>query len=245
VDATQGFSERAALFLVRDGSLHLSTARNIPGGDEMPATPLDAAPAFRSAAQSRDTVVALRTSSEMSEPIALWAGEDQVRKFHLFPISAKDDVVALLYADADQNVEANGLELLATVAGAVIESRGGFTGGPGPTLVNIAAVNIAANNNVPTMSLEEEHRHLKAQRFARNQAADIRLYKSENVKNGRADRDLYTSLKEEIDSARETFQRDFVSGSSTMIDYLHLELVRTLANDDVELLGPDYPGPLV
>jgi hypothetical protein len=29
------------------------------------------------------------------------------------------------------------------------------------------------------------------------------------------------------------------------VDYLHLELVRTLANDDVELLGQDYPGPMV
>jgi hypothetical protein len=28
------------------------------------------------------------------------------------------------------------------------------------------------------------------------------------------------------------------------VDYLHLELVRTLANDEVELLGQEYPGPL-
>jgi hypothetical protein len=26
---------------------------------------------------------------------------------------------------------------------------------------------------------------------------------------------------------------------------LHLELVRSLANDDAILLGPNYPGPLV
>jgi hypothetical protein len=30
-----------------------------------------------------------------------------------------------------------------------------------------------------------------------------------------------------------------------MVDYLHLELIRTLANDDAELLGKDYPGPMV
>jgi len=29
-----------------------------------------------------------------------------------------------------------------------------------------------------------------------------------------------------------------------MIDYFHVELVRTLANDDASMLGPDYPGPL-
>jgi hypothetical protein len=30
-----------------------------------------------------------------------------------------------------------------------------------------------------------------------------------------------------------------------MVDYLHLEMVHTLANDDAELLGKDYPGPLL
>jgi hypothetical protein len=236
IDATQGFSDRAALFFLRDGSLELAASRNIPGGNRMAATPLDSAPAFRSAAQSKDTVVALRTKSEMSEPIVRWAGEDTGRKFHLFPIAAKDRIVALLYADAaEHSVETNGLEILATVAGAVIESRT-FTTGPRPSLVNIGT---------PAMSLEDQDLRLKAQRFARNQVAEIRLYKSEHVKNGRAGSNLYTSLKAEIDSARETFRRDFLSGPGTMADYLHLELVRTLANDDVQLLGPDYPGPLV
>jgi hypothetical protein len=227
VDATQGFSDRAAVFLLRDGALHLAASRNISGADQMPATPLDSAPAFRSAAQSQDTVVALRTKGEMSEPIAAWAGEDPSRKFNLFPIASKGGMVALLYADStEHNIETNGLELLATMAGAVIESRT-FSG---PMLVNIQ----------PDQDLQ-----LKAQRFARNQVAEIRLYKSESVKNGRAGHDLYTSLKAEIDSAREGFRREFLSAPGTMVDYLHQELVRTLANDDVQLLGPDYPGPLL
>src|SRR5580693_5644589 len=64
VDATQGFSDRAALFLVRDGSLHLGASRNMPGWDAIRAISLNSAPAFLNAAQSRDTVVALRTTSE-------------------------------------------------------------------------------------------------------------------------------------------------------------------------------------
>ena len=75
--------------------------------------------------------------------------------------------------------------------------------------------------------------------------AEIRLYQSEKVKNGRAAHDLYTSLKEEIDSAREAFRSEFLNASDSMVDYLHLELVRTLANDDVELLGQKYPGAMV
>ena len=172
----------------------------------------------------------------MSEAIARWAGEDAARKFYLIPILAKAQVVALLYADAkDHNVETNGLELLAIVAGAVIESRS-WGDSARPTLVNIAAL---------VIHQVDPDLHLKAQRFARNQIAEMRLYKSRNVKIGRAGRNLYTSLKAEIDSARETFRRDFLSAPGGMVDYLHLELVRTPANDDVELLGSDYPGPLV
>jgi hypothetical protein len=121
------------------------------------------------------------------------------------------------------------------VAGAVIESRA-WADSARLTLVKITA---------PVIHRIDQDLHLRAQRFARTQVAEMRLYKSENVKIGRAARSLYTSLKAEIDSARETFRRDFLSAPGGMVDYLHLELVRTLANDDVELLGSDYPGPLV
>jgi hypothetical protein len=51
-------------------------------------------------------------------------------------------------------------------------------------------------------------------------------------------------VRARIDTARESFRKKFFSATPTMVDYLHLELVRTLANDDPELLGNDYPGPL-
>jgi hypothetical protein len=87
--------------------------------------------------------------------------------------------------------------------------------------------------------------HLRASRFARVQVAEMRLYKANAVREGRARKDLYTALREDIDDAREAFRLNFVAGRDSMADYLHLELVRTLANDDPLLLGPGYPGPLV
>lgn len=230
VDATQGFCDRAALFTLQGKILHLQASRNIAG--EVSDFGLDSAPAFASAVQSKDTVVALRARSEMSGPVANWVGEDQARKFYLVPITAKDRVFALLYADAAANVDANGLELLATVAGAVREGRDFETKAPAG-LVNIAS----------STTPEDQDLHFRAQRFARNQVAEIRLYKSEKVKDGRTGRNLYASLKEEIDSARAVFRQDFLSAPG-MTDYLHTEFVRTLANNDVELLGPEYPGPL-
>src|SRR5258708_2663332 len=96
-----------------------------------------------------------------------------------------------------------------------------------------------------TLSKEEQERHLRAQRFARVQIAEMRLYKSQAVKTGRAEHDLYGALQEDIDRTRDAFRQDFIAASPTMIDYVHLELLQTLANNDVELLGPAYPGPLV
>jgi len=91
----------------------------------------------------------------------------------------------------------------------------------------------------------EERRHLEAQRFARVKAAEIRLYQAEAVARGRVRRNLYNELNAAIDSARQTFGQEYQATCSSMKDYLHLELVRVLAQGDAALLGPEYPGPLV
>ncbi len=116
---------------------------------------------------------------------------------------------------------------------------------PAETLVSIAPAPKPEILSWFTLSREDRELHLRAQRFASVQVASIRLYQSEKVKNGRTAHDLYTSLRIEIDSARDAYRREILNASDSMVDYLHLELVRTLANDDVELLGQDYPGAMV
>jgi hypothetical protein len=83
-----------------------------------------------------------------------------------------------------------------------------------------------------------------ARRFAKVKVAEIQLYQAPAVKNGRAARDLYGSLQPHIDAARQAFQERFLTNGNHTVDYLHAEIVRTLANDDATLLGPGYPGPL-
>jgi hypothetical protein len=73
----------------------------------------------------------------------------------------------------------------------------------------------------------------------------MRLHEGPAVLTGRSRRNLYEALRSPIDEAREQFRRDFFACCPSMVDYLHLELVHTLANDDAELLGTDYPGPMV
>ena len=87
--------------------------------------------------------------------------------------------------------------------------------------------------------------HLRAQRFARVQVAEMRLRDGAAVQSGRTRRDLYAALRARIDEARVTFRQSYLAPCSSMVDYLHVEMVRTLAHDDSDLLGKDYPGPLV
>lgn len=99
--------------------------------------------------------------------------------------------------------------------------------------------------NWDDLSQEQRELHMRAQRFARVQVAEMRLYKDDAVKAGRRDSNIYLRLRGEIDEARERYLAQFLDGQPHMRDYLHGELVETLAIDNPQLMGPDYPGPLV
>jgi len=86
--------------------------------------------------------------------------------------------------------------------------------------------------------------HSGALRFARVKVAEIQLYQASKVKSGRAAGDLYGVLGPHIDAARTAFRERFLVPLNGVPDYLHQELVKTLANEDAVLLGPSYPGPL-
>jgi hypothetical protein len=98
----------------------------------------------------------------------------------------------------------------------------------------------------PWSALNEEQRnlHLRAQRFSRVKVAEMQLSRPEACRAGLEQNDVYLFLKKEIDSAREAYRAQFMTGPS-MADYLHLELVRTAAEGEESKLGADYPGQLV
>jgi hypothetical protein len=89
-----------------------------------------------------------------------------------------------------------------------------------------------------------EEKDFGAQRFARVRVAEIQLYHAAQMKNGRAAGDVYRALKAQMDAARDQYREKFLTPVNGTADYLHVEFVRTLANDDAALLGPEYPGPL-
>jgi pyruvate/2-oxoglutarate dehydrogenase complex dihydrolipoamide acyltransferase (E2) component len=234
-DAAARLASGTILFRVAEGTA-TSDRIELPLGD---------APALAAAAESQDPLIAAATPGEVSAPLVELLGHTPDMRVSILPVVAGEKVAALVYCWGTVQVAA--LELLAQVASAVWSA----IPVPPPRLVSIAmaadpppvqAKPAAAWQELPPA---EQQIHLRAQRFARVQAAEMRLYHAEVVQVARGRRNLYEALRQPIDDARQAFRTRFFAGCPSMVDYLHLELTRTLANDDPDLLGSTYPGPLV
>jgi hypothetical protein len=57
---------------------------------------------------------------------------------------------------------------------------------------------------------------------------------------GRRHKDLYDRLKEDIDKSRGTFQKRYGNTAAASADYFHSELLRSLAEDDVSIMGSNF-----
>jgi hypothetical protein len=90
------------------------------------------------------------------------------------------------------------------------------------------------------LSEEDADVHRKAQRFARLLVDEIKLYNQAKVAEGRKNRDLYDRLKEDIDKSRATYKKRYGNTAAANVDYLQAEIVRSLAEDDIAVMGPNF-----
>jgi hypothetical protein len=84
---------------------------------------------------------------------------------------------------------------------------------------------------------EQERKHEEARRFARLLVSEVRLYNEQAVVEGKADRDIYHRLKEDIDRSREMYEQRVSSEIRAESNYFFDELVRILADGDPDALG--------
>ena len=101
----------------------------------------------------------------------------------------------------------------------------------------------AGPSDLSQLNEEEQNVHRDAKRFAKLLISEIELYSKVKVSEGRKNKDLYGSLKTDLQRSRQTNEKRFAKTQASRHDYLHDEIVRILANDDASILGPDYPGP--
>lgn len=230
---------------------------------------LSGAPAFHAALESGDPVVAAATASEVPAEVPEKLGHPAGDRVWIFPVQAGKRPAAALYCWGDVAVPV--VELYTQVAGGAwagllpveapapaapeLVSIAAALAAPAappapaplpveaPPVVQVPPVKRASSwDDLPSL---EQQIHLRAQRFARVHASTMRLNQPAAVQAGRMHRNLYSMLRDPINEARAAYRQDFFENCASMVDYLHLELVHTLANDDAELLGSEYPGPLV
>jgi hypothetical protein len=250
VDAAMAFADGAALFRIAGaaakGGKVRGVAAEVAAAFDSFEIPLSAAPALAGAVESRDPVIAVTTGAEVSAGLITLASHPEDGRAHIFPLVVRERVPALLYCWG--TVQGATLEMLAQVGAAVWDL---LAVPETPQLVTIAAAPVpapappTAGNTVPA---RDEAIHLRAQRFARVRVAEMRLRDEAAVESGRSQRNLYGALRVRIDDARAAFRQSYLAPgynmSCNMTDYFHVELLRTLAHDDADLLGKDYPGPL-
>jgi len=253
LDGAWGHAVRVVLFGVAGEALLYEDHRS---SEPLSGTPvpfnLASAPAFASVVESMDAVIAMAAPGELGETLCAWLGLNEERRVALVPVrvgqsTGKQRVAAVLYADGNgEPLDVNALELVAAIAGLALDAQQAAkrlapaSGG----VVSIGAAPPAATAQWDLLPREEQELHAKAQRFARVRVAEMRLYQAQAVRQGREQARLYMALRGEMDRCRAQFKHEFLTVSS-MVDYFHMELVRTLANDDASLLGVEYPGPLV
>jgi hypothetical protein len=103
-----------------------------------------------------------------------------------------------------------------------------------------ASAPAAAADPFAGLSAEDADTHRKAQRFARLLVDEIKLYNQAKVAEGRRHKDLYDRLKEDIDKSRSTFQKRYGSTAAATGDYFQKEVVRSLAEDDMSVMGTNF-----
>ena len=266
-ESCASYAEKVVVLVFENNQARCTASAGIENENEFLPFSTDSAAAIMAAIDSRDPVVALATETEISQVLAKAFDPAPDQKAYLFPIVARHTVVAMLIASgmsssatAHSAPESAPIELLCEAAGMRLEASTALEASKAPAaapvqhpsapiLVQVMAGVPASERSAPRawgdLSAEDQKLHLQAQRMARVRVAEMRLYHESELRSGIASGDIYGALHKAIDTAREQFLQSFLSKSPTMVDYLHLEILRSLTHDDDRLLGRNYPGPMV
>ncbi|HEX4170083.1 MAG TPA: hypothetical protein VHZ55_31845 [Bryobacteraceae bacterium] len=245
---------RFGIFTLKDGVLRLRAQQNLDVREDLEFATAGAS-AFVAAIESRDPLVALQTAGEVGPALQ---SKDAGQRAQLFPLTNGTRVVAVLFAVEDKDSDMGALELIAEMAATVLERQSNQAlhsqiGPASPKLTKqdedgtVASEKVRERASFPAwaeLDARQRSLHGKARRFSRVAVAEMQLARPEAARAGREQSNIYMFLQNEIDKARESYRKQFMTAPS-MVDYLHLELVETAAAGDESKLGADYPGHLV
>ena len=106
---------------------------------------------------------------------------------------------------------------------------------PAPAPAPVAAAAVPAE-----IPVADEEVHKKAKRFAKLLVDEIKLYNQKKVTDGKAHKDLYSRLKDDIDKSRASYDKRYGQTAAGPADYFNKELIRVLCDGDPALLGGSF-----
>jgi len=294
LDTGSAYCSRIALFVVKAGAASGWQSRGFSDDAAVKDFPLDlSAGPVEHTFQNR--VATPGNIAEMGGQFGNHFGSPANEQVLVLPLTLKDKVAALVYADGGESdkLDPDALELLVIATSAWLEVTSlrkhapakdeGEAGArveipaapvqtvssfpdpfaahppkhvpasvpaepePAAEVVEVASAHAAsaaapaaATDPLAGLSPEDADMHRKAQRFARLLVDEIKLYNQAKVAEGRRNKDLYDRLKEDIDKSRGTFQKRYGNTAAASGDYFQHELLRSLAEDDISIMGANF-----
>lgn len=253
LEGTAQFAPRAALFVVRGGSVTGWKGLGFEDNDAISGANLAMSSPLVARAM-RDRTVEEGAIGEFDASLMKKIKSPSDGRCVVLPLLVKDKVAALLYADsgtaAGNTLQSASLTSLMLFAGVWLELSALRKSEriPGDESQPAAATTAAATETVPASTVvpgksEESDSEIgkKARRFAKLLVEEIKLYNQTKVTEGREKRDLYERLKEDIEKSRATYEKRYGQSLAESGEYFNQELVRILADNDIKLMGNNFP----
>ncbi|HEV3317329.1 MAG TPA: hypothetical protein VG488_10185 [Candidatus Angelobacter sp.] len=246
------FSSRAALFVVKGGSVNGWQGTGFQDNDAIKQLNLTTANGLvAKAIQGKSPVQG--PAQEFDSGFEAGPNAPADGNCVVLPLVVKEKVAAVIYADAgtiaDNPMDLAALNVICRFSALWLEIAAFRKAGAGAAAAHEEApAQVPAAPPVepvaPTVAAPvpvEDEVHKKAKRFAKLLVDEIKLYNQPKVAEGKQNRDLYERLKEDIDKSRATYDKRYGDSAVSGTDYFTQELIRILADNDVSLMGGSFP----
>jgi hypothetical protein len=228
VDTCSPYARHLVVLVVEDNQFRVAGARGAGSFANDGVLERADVSAAAACADGKDPLTVLSSPAEIGSVLSDAMGQGS--KVWLFPVVARSHTAAVVLASGD--VSAATIELLSEAAGMRLEGQ------------KAPVIRVESSKNWDDLSSDDQAKHRLAQRVARVRVAEIRLADAPKLQRAVYTGNIYSTFRDEIDRARDEFLKQHLSKTPSMVDYLHLEILRSLAHDEERLLGADYPGPM-
>jgi hypothetical protein len=257
--ATSTIASGCGLFIVRGAQASGWSCHGLTTPETFKRLTLDCSRGIVATLIGSSSAAAIQ-ASELDPAFAAKLGLESSARVLLVPVLLRARVAALLIALSQQSDDLAGLELLVQVAQLVLDLQAYRKAAPQPaaepphrtvapsppvaeTLHSAppaapeAVAAVSASQSAGPTALDDSHE--KARRFAKLLVEEIKLYNHTKVTEGRAQGDLYSRLREDIEKSRSAYHKRY-GDSVTDVDYFTQELIRILADNNPAVMGTGF-----